>query len=411
MNIILISDSYPPEIRSASQLMSELAHELKERGNNVTVATSFPKYNLSEKENGKSEVYDEHSVEDGIEVIRIKTLPHHKVNFMVRGIAQITMPYFFISRIKKYIKGKIDVVIVYSPPLPLYKVGFYFKRKMKSKFLLNIQDIFPQNAIDLGILKNPFMIKAFEIMEKKAYCKSDMIFVHSMGNANFISTKYSCNGNGIDRKIVVLHNWIDVKGFKGLDETAGIFRKIYGLEDKFIILFAGVMGPSQGLDFVIAVAEKVKDYKDIVFLLVGDGMEKENLLKIVEDKKLKNVIFKPFVSQNEYPKLAKDADVGLVSLTSKNKTPVVPGKITGYMAASIPVLAFLNKESDGHKIISDADCGYSCLFGDIESAVNLVMKMYKDRPVLREKGLNGLNYVSANFEKRKIIDELESYFK
>ena len=224
-----------------------------------------------------------------------------------------------------------------------------------------------------------------------------MIFVHSMGNANFISTKYSCNGNGIDRKIVVLHNWIDVIGFKGLDETAGIFRKIYGLEDKFVILFAGVMGPSQGLDFVIAVAEKVKDYKDIVFLLVGDGMEKENLLKIVEDKKLKNVIFKPFVSQNEYPKLAKDADVGLVSLTSKNKTPVVPGKITGYMAASIPVLAFLNKESDGHKIISDADCGYSCLFGDIESAVNLVMKMYKDRPVLKEKVLNGLNYVSSNF--------------
>ena len=409
MNILLISDSYPPEIRSASQLMSELAHELKERGNNVAVATSFPKYNLSEKENGKSEVYGEYSVEDGIEVIRIKTLPHHKVNFIVRGIAQITMPYFFISGIKKYIKGNIDVVIVYSPPLPLYKIGLYFKRKMKSKFLLNIQDIFPQNAIDLGILKNSFMIKAFEIMEKKAYFKSDIIFVHSEGNAKFISKKY--NDNTLKKKVIVLHNWIDVNGFKGVDKAVGIFRKKYGLEDKFILLFAGVIGPSQGLDFVIDVAEKVKDYKDIVFLLVGDGMEKENLLNIVENKKLKNVIFKPFVSQNEYPQLAKDADVGLVSLTSKNKTPVVPGKITGYMAASIPVLAFLNKESDGHKIISDANCGYSCFFGDTDSAVNLVIKMYENRPALKEKGLNGFNYVSANFEKSKIIDELEKYFK
>lgn len=402
MNILLITDSYPPEIRSASHLMKELAEGLKEHGFTVYVATSYPQYNLAEEQ--KYQNYPDYNQEDGINIIRIKTLPHHKVNFIIRGIAQLTMSYIFKSKIKKYIE-KVDIVIVYSPPLPLASLGGQLKKLYNAKYILNVQDIFPQNAIDLGVLKNGFLIKFFQDMEKNAYKKADLIFVHSEGNLEFLKNKHP----DLSKKFTVLHNWVDTKEFESIDET-GKFRQLYDLKDQFVVLFAGVMGPSQGLDFVIEVAEKVKDLEDVVFLFVGDGMEKEKLENIAQNKGLKNVVFKPFVSTEEYPYLVKDCDVGLVSLTNKNKTPVVPGKILGYMAAGIPVLAFLNKESDGHFIIEQAKCGFSCEWGDIKNAENLIRTMYNQKEK-KEMGENGYQYVMENFDKDIIIEKLITYFK
>jgi glycosyltransferase involved in cell wall biosynthesis len=292
-------------------------------------------------------------------------------------------------------------VIVYSPPLPLSFVGEKVKKLFGSRYLLNVQDLFPQNAIDLGILKNPLVIKLFEKIEERAYKNADVVTFHSEGNLQFTSNKYKNFVN----KFRILHNWIDVSTFDGF-KRSGVFRKKYGLNDKFLILFAGVMGPSQGLDFVIELAEIIRDLQEVCFLLVGDGIEKTKLEKKVKELSLNNVVFKPFVSKAEYPILVKDCDIGLVSLTSKNKTPVVPSKILGYMAAGIPILAFLNKESDGHKIIRDARCGYSCIWGNLEEAENLLRKMYKEKDKLLTLGINGYRYVKTHFNKDKIIDEL-----
>jgi glycosyltransferase involved in cell wall biosynthesis len=383
--------------------MQELAEGLKRRGFDVFVATSYPGYNVSEEL--KNTTYPELKEENGIKVLRIKTLPHHNVNFILRGISQLTMPYIFSSKIKKYFKH-IDIIIVYSPPLTLATLGVNLKKYYKTKFILNVQDIFPQNAIDLGILKNPLLIKMFQYIEKKAYKGADTIFVHSENNERFLKEKHP----DIAEKITVIHNWIDTKEFEGVERT-DYFRKLYGLEDKFIILFAGVMGPSQGLDFVVHLAEKVQDIEDLVFLFVGDGMERANLEKIVEQKKLKNVIFKSFVSKEDYPRLVKDCDTGLVCLSNKNKTPVVPGKILGYMAAGIPVLAFLNRESDGHFIINQAGCGYSCEYGDSNEAEKLVRNLYYRRHEIKEIGNKGFIYVKKNFDKDICIEKLINYFK
>ncbi|MGB9935601.1 MULTISPECIES: glycosyltransferase [Thermodesulfovibrio] len=402
MRVLLITDSYPPEIRSASHLMLELAEGLRDRGFDVTVATTYPEYNLdNEQRNIK---YPEFTEENQIKVIRIKTLPHHNVNFIIRGISQISMPYIFENKIKKYLK-KAEIIIVYSPPMPLAMLGAKLKKNFNAKFLLNVQDIFPQNAIDLGVLKNPLLIKFFKDMERNAYIDADLIFVHSEGNLKFLKM----NHPDIATKFIVLHNWIDTKQFERLSRT-NKYRKLYNIEDKFIILFAGVMGLSQGLDFVIELAEKVRDLKDLVFLFVGDGMERTKLQDLARAKNLNNIIFKPFVSKEEYPYLVKDCDVGLVSLSSKNKTPVVPGKILGYMAAKLPVLAFLNRESDGHIIIKQANCGFSCIHGDIQKAEDLVREIYKNKISLSTYGKNGYNYLVNNFEREICIQKLIEKF-
>jgi colanic acid biosynthesis glycosyl transferase WcaI len=404
MKILLVCVAYPPEIRSASDLMQELAEELRDRGHTITVATCYPQYNLAENVIGKK--YDECSFEGGIRVIRIHTPPHHKVNFIIRGISQLCLPYIFRFKLRMYLKDGIDAVLVYTPALPLWEVGYSVKKAFGARFILNVQDIFPQNAIDLGAIRNSLIISFFERMEKKAYKHADIVTVHSHSNRSFLLNR----GKVSDSKLAILHNWVDVNDYEA-PQKEGFYRKKLKLEEAFIIFFGGVLGPSQGLDLIIDAAKEIQDQKKIVILLAGDGMEKERLIKLSQEYGLENVIFHPFVSKEEYGKLLKEVDVGLVCLTSKNKTPVVPGKILGYMAAGIPVLAFLNRESDGHEIIGEANCGYSEIADDAHKAAILIIKIYQERAQLRELGHNGYKYVSQNFSKKECVDNLERFLR
>lgn len=401
--ILLVTDSYPPEVRSSSGLMQDLAIGLVKRGFDVTVVTTYPKYNLSGST--RDVIYNTVTFEGGIKVVRIKMLSHHKVDFLIRGIAHLIMPFIFIFKLIFLNIRKIDVVIVYSPPLTLSLVGFFLKFWCKARFLLNVQDIFPQNAVDLGVLKNRFIIKFFELIEKYSYRFSDLIFVHSTNNMLFLKNKKALCEN----KIMILHNWIDIKPYATVSND-DFYRRKYGLEDKLIFLFAGVIGPSQGLELLIEVAGLIRKREDVCFLLVGDGMEKDGLLTETKRRSLTNIIFKDFVSKEEYPRLLAGADVGLVSLSSKNRTPVVPGKILGYMAASKPVLAFLNRESDAHEIIRDAQCGYSAFSDDLNMSVEACKKMIMEKNNHKNIGRNGSEYVKKNFEREKCLDLLIEKF-
>ena len=403
-HILLITDSYPPEIRSSSHLMQELAEEYKDKGYGITIFTSYPKYNLAE--GTPSIAFNEYSEENGIEVIRLKTPTHKKVNFNYRGIAHLLMPFIFFFKGKKYLRNKkIDAIIVYSPPITLALTGNIIKKQHNAKLILNLQDIFPQNAIDLGILSNKILIKLFEWIEKATYKVSDIITVHSEGNKKFLTEKKHIPSN----KVFVLHNWVDTQAFKEAS-SSHYFRKKYKLEDKFIILFAGVTGPAQELDLIIHAANKIKHVNDLCFLIVGDGTKKEHLVQLADSYKLNNVVFKQFVSKEDYPKLVKEVDVGLVCLSSKNKTPVVPGKMATYMSAKVPVLAFLNQESDGHKIIKESECGYSMVSDDYKKASELILKMYNNRNNLKKYGENGYKYVINNLEKKVCLGKLEELF-
>jgi len=404
MKILIVSVAYPPEIRSASHLMQELAEELRDRGHAVTVVTCYPKYNLAE--NILKKKYSECSFEAGVRVIRIHTPPHHKVNFIIRGLSQISLPYIFCSKLKKYLKDEMDAVVVYSPPLPLWKVGYSIKKTCGARFVLNIQDIFPQNAIDLGALRNPLFVRFFERMEKKAYDCADVVTVHSPNNGAFLLKKGKVHAS----KLVTLHNWVDVGTYEE-PRNNDFHRKRLNLEKAFILFFGGVLGPSQGLDLIVDAAKKIQTEKQIVILIVGDGMEKERLMKRVQQDKLKNVIFHSFISKEEYGKLLKEVDVGLVCLSAMNKTPVVPGKILGYMASGVPVLAFLNRESDGHQIIHEARCGYSEVSDNVQKAALMIKKMYDDRNALKEIGLNGYQYAVRHFSKKACVDKLESLLR
>jgi len=397
LKILLVTDSFPPEIRSASYLMQGLTQELKKRGHELTVITSWPGYNL---EDGKSLTYFEKENENGVTVLRIKTLPHHNVNYFIRGVAQLLMPFQFLWKLWKY-GIRSETCIIYSPPLPLALVGLGL-RFFGVKSVLNLQDLFPQNAIDLGVLRNPLQIAFFRSLESLSYRFTDFITVHSEGNRRMVMDQYP----SLAKKIHILHNWVDLGNIQSNNTVD--FRKKWSISHPLIAVFTGVMGPSQYLELLLYLAEKMQDNTELLFLLVGDGQEKFKLQELAREKSLSNVRFEGFVSLELYHELLSICSIGLVCLSPLNKTPVVPGKILGYMAAGLPIAAFLQNSSDGHKIIKSAQCGFSSDSADKDTCVQLMKNLVSQRDSFVKLGQSGKRYAIKNFSKEVCVSQLES---
>ena len=401
MKILLVTDSYPPEIRSASHLMLELAQELHARGHNTTVITTWPEYNLDQSVTKRA--FQELENEHGISVIRVKTLPHHNVNYLVRGLAQLLMPWQFLCKLKQY-KVNPDAVVVYSPPLPLALVGSWLRKK-GIRNILNVQDLFPQNAIDLGILRSPIQIKLFKALERYAYKTADIVTVHSEGNQRMLLAQNPT----IKNKLQILHNWVDI-GHHDVDHSKSEkvdFRKRWSIEHRHVAVFAGVMGPSQYLELILDVAERLQHQTDLLFLLVGDGKARPQLEQIAKAKGLSNVRFEGFVSRDDYPQLLAACTIGLVCLSPQNQTPVVPGKILGHMAAGLPVAAFLHANSDGHQLLEAAKCGIAANSADVEACVTAMETLISLTDEMKMLGANGRDYANMHFSKERCVSALE----
>ena len=382
--------------------MLELAEELHHRKHQVTVITTWPEYNLDQ--DSAPLHFSEKEIENGITVLRVKTLPHHNVNYLLRGVAQLLMPVQFLRKLRQY-GIRPDAVVVYSPPLPLALVGSWLQRS-NVRFLLNVQDLFPQNAIDLGVLTHPLQIRFFRALESFVYRSAKIVTVHSEGNRQTVLQEYP----DLVDKLRILHNWVDVDHHEsGVSQTD--FREKWNVQQKNIAIFAGVMGPSQYLKLLLQVAEQMQDHTELLFLLVGDGQEKEKLQKMAQEKSLSNLRFEGFVSREEYPDLLQICSIGLVCLNPLNKTPVVPGKILGYMAAGLPVAAFLQSSSDGHGIIKSAQCGFSADSVDKDACVQSMCTLLSQRDSFTKLGQNGKSYAIEHFSKEACVFQLESMLK
>jgi len=311
------------------------------------------------------------------------------------------MPAQFLWKLRQY-RILPDVVVVYSPPLPLALVGSWFSYK-KIRFVLNVQDLFPQNAIDLGVLTHSIQIRFFRVLENFAYHTADVVTVHSDGNQKLVLQQYP----KLKNKLRTLHNWVDVEPHQaGIVNTD--FRSKWNIQEKYIAVFAGVMGPSQYLNLVLHVAEQMQDQSELLFLLVGDGKEKEKLQNLAREKSLNNVRFEDFVSREAYHDLLRICSIGLVCLSPQNQTPVVPAKILGYMAAGLPIAAFLQSSSDGQVIVKSAQCGFSVDSADKDACVQSMKNLLSKSDSFAKLGENGKNYAKENFSKEVCVSQLES---
>lgn len=414
MQILLLTAYFPPDIGSAAHLFYELGVELVKRGHRVSVVTGMPGYHAQgplDKYRGKMWVRENVK---GIDVIRITTprLPRHLM--VGRALWQFGSAVSFLGA--GLCLPRHDITVVYSPPLPLGLTAWALKRLWGTPFVLNVQDLFPQSIIDLGLLKSRLLIRLFESMERFVYRQADAITVHSPGNQEHVVKKVQEGkaGKGNERaKVRVIPNWIDTQ-FIQPGERINDFRKEHGLGNAFLVSFAGILGYSQDLDVVLEAARILEENglkSDILWLIVGDGVEKPRLEAKAREMGLSSVRFLPMQPRERYPAVLQASDVCLATLHAEVRTPVVPSKILSIMAAGRPVVAAMNLDGDAPQLIAEARCGLCVPPEDPQALAEAVLCLYRD-PSLREQlGSSGRHYVEKHFSLEICVRKYEELFQ
>ncbi|MBD3181065.1 glycosyltransferase [Candidatus Poribacteria bacterium] len=401
MKILILVNGFPPEIRSVAHLFYELAESLVNLGHQVTVVTGFPSYAIREVDKKYRHKLFLREKMNNVNVIRLATIPLPRTIPMVR-----TFSHFF-EAISFFIGGllsrKQDVVLIYSPPLTLGISGYFLKRLKKIPFFFNMQDVYPQCLIDIGILKNPVIIAISRLLEKWVYKRVDYFTVYSDGNKQHL-----LKNNVPDENIIIIPNWVDTDTIKP-SERLNNFRRNNDLGTSFIVSFAGVMGYAQGLDAVIHSAKIIEEYKNILFLLVGDGVEKPKLENMVQEMDLQNVKFLPMQPKHIYPQVLAASDVCLVTLKGELKT-AIPGKLQSIMASGRPVLASVDLSGEVPKVIKAAKCGYCVESDNPEELAKAIINLY-EKTNLREKfGKNARSFAEKHFSRNVCISKYDQAF-
>jgi glycosyltransferase involved in cell wall biosynthesis len=405
MRILLLTNYFPPEIGAAPHLFFDFGGYLVKKGYEVQVLTGLPSYNLREppKKYKKKLLMEEEMA--GMKIIRIggTHLPFSRKIAILRGAEHFWLSFMFF--LGAFFIKKSDLILFYSPPLTLGVTAWLLGKIKGVPFIINVQDLFPQNAIDLGILKNKVLINLFLKIEKFVYEKAAFITVHSPKNKEYIEKRGIKN-----EKIKVIPNWVDTEKIT-IGERINDFRKECKLGNKFVVSFAGALGYSQDLDVVLETANLLKENKNILFLIVGEGPEKKRLREKSKKMKLENVKFLPMQPREKYPSILHASDICLVTLRKEVKTPVVPSKILSIMAAGRPIIACLNLGGDAPKVINQARCGYVLPPGDFRGLSNAISKLYRSLESRRELGYNGRRYCEENFSLDTCVKKYIDLFK
>ncbi|MDI6855072.1 MAG: glycosyltransferase family 4 protein [Deltaproteobacteria bacterium] len=403
MKILLISPFFPPEVGSASHLYFELGQELYRRGHEVRVLTGLPRYHVAgSREKYRSRLLVKENYQ-GLQVMRAFNLDIPWNLPLLRGLDQ------WVSALSAGLAGlglaDFDAALVYSPPLPLALAALSLCRLRRRPLIVNIQDLFPQSAIDLGVLADPHLIAVFKRLESFLYRQADLVMVHSEGNRRYVLA-----AGGRPGKVFVVPNWIDTRSLKPSRRDNG-FRTSLNLHNQFIVSFAGIMGYSQDLETVLAGAGLLREQPEIAFLLVGDGVEKEKLVRQARQENLHNVHFLPMQPKEKYPEVLAASDVCLATLRKEVKTPVVPSKILSIMAAGRPVLASLPLEGDAPRLVDQARCGLCVPPGEPEELARAILALYRQPDLTDEMGRNGRRYAVHHLSLAKCAEQLENLFR
>lgn len=403
MNVLLLTTTFPPEIRSAALLMQELAESLAQRGHRVTVITGKVEEGAKGSKSGVlSTVVEERA---GVRVVRVPNFAIHKTHApaVVRGLGQLlnALAYFWAALSVQ----DVDVSLAYSPPLALGIVGALLHRLKGVPHVLNVQDLVPQYAIDLGILKNKALIQILKWIEKAVYARVQLISVHSRGNAEYMARE------GVPpHKIAVVPNWVDTRLIHPSPRDTA-YRQKAGLEGKFIALFAGMLGFAQDVDTIVEAGAYLKEHPEIVLLIVGDGVEKQRLEEKAKSLGLDNVRFMPFVNSREYPEVVASADLCLATLQKSLLCPVVPSKLLGYMAAGRAIVASFPENGDAPRVVREAGAGVCVPPGEPKELAKAILEAYQNPDKCRAWGEQGRAFVEATHDRNRVMDLYVTLFR
>lgn len=359
LKVVLISNEFPPIMSSGAAQMRDLAEEFSRAGYDVTVLTSV--YGET-----PSSYVDEVL---GIKIIRFSALPTKGVGYFRRTINEILAPRLMLRNIKRSSLNNVKWhgVIWYSPTIFLGPVAKHLKSNSGCQSYLIVRDLFPDWAVDMGLMGRGLPYKILKFFERQQYSAANIIGVQAEGNLPYFSNWASFKG----KKIEVLNNWLSNKSKA---ETSIIIERTE-LKGRRIFVYAGNMGIAQGLAILFSAIIALNYRKDIGFLFVGRGSEMDRFKKLTASLSLSNVVFFDHIGSNEIPALYQQCHIGMLSLDLRHKTHNIPGKFLSYMISGLPVIAVVNPGNDLFGMITKADVGRVVTDEDTESLVKKIIEL------------------------------------
>lgn len=312
-----------------------------------------------EKRTNLQTTYEE---KNGIHMLHVRTgNVTGMVNLIEKGFAQLTLEPIFIKALKKYYSNiKFDLVMYSTPPITFCNAIEYVKHRDNAKTYLLLKDIFPQNAVDIGLMKKSglkgVLYKFFRRKEKKLYCLSDYIGCMSPANMEYvIQHNPEVNPNIVE----ICPNCIEVLDMSVDERTREEIRKKYNIPlDKKVFVYGGNLGKPQGIDFMIKCFRAQEKNDKVFFLIVGDGTEFGKIEAYVNTDKPSNVKLMKRLPKEDYDKMVGACDIGMIFLDYRFTIPNFPSRLLSYMQAKIPVLAVTDPNTDIGKVIVEGGFGW-----------------------------------------------------
>jgi len=345
MRIVLIADTFPPLCTSGAIQLRDLTREFVRQGHSLCVMLPA----ADQSESWKLEEFD------GAQVVRLRAPRTKDIGYMRRTLAELAMPFAMLRNLRKSPLAieRWDSVVWYAPSIfhgPLVRA---LKKSRACKSYLIIRDIFPEWAVDMGLMgRGGLPYRFFDAVARYQYSVADVIGVQTAGNRRYFDRWLKQPG----RQLEVLQNWLDkpakVRCSIRVDQTALAGRRVF--------VYAGNMGVAQGMDILLDLAEILHGRTDVGFLFVGRGSDAVRLKVAAQTRKLDNVLFFDEINSDEIPDLYAQCDAGIVALDPRHKSHNIPGKFLTYMQSGLPVLANINLGNDLAQMIRDERVGQVC---------------------------------------------------
>ncbi|MDL1892311.1 glycosyltransferase family 4 protein [Sphingobacteriales bacterium CHB3] len=397
--ILFHSLVFSPDSVSTSYLMTDLAKQLKSIGHDVTVLTTSPHYNIDreavKRQNMKSRWFGllGRSDLDGIDVW------HVRIPMKGQRVYSRVFDYLYFHKMSLFIGffflKKHDLVLTPSPPLTMGLVGWLLGWKMNAPYVYNIQEIYPDFAINQGLIRNPLLIKFLRWIESVVYAKSAKIVSISQWFNDIVVRR-----NVPKEKLEVIPNFVDTELYHPLPRD-NWFAREHNLLDKFVVLYGGNIGLSQDWEALLHTAAELS-VLPIEFVLVGDGAVSKWLRAEVETRQLRNIRFLGYQPRQMMAMANASSDVCMIPMKSNTTIDTFPSKIYTILACGKAVIVQADPNSELEWLMKKVDCGYVAVPDDARSFTDAVRAAYENRGSLQEKGRRGLELVRAQYSKEVV---------
>lgn len=319
--------------------------------------------------------------EEKATILKLRIGNTQKTNIIEKGISTINIEPEFIRGIKRYFSNvKFDLILYTTPPITLCKAIEFVKKRDNAQTYLMLKDIFPQNAVDIGMLSKTgwkgILYRYFRSKEKKLYELSDYIGCMSQANVDYV---LKFNPGIKTEKVGICPNSVEVIDRSAEEKERTDIRNKYDIPlDRKVFVYGGNLGKPQGIDFLIKCLRSQRDNGKVFFLIVGDGTEYEKIHNYIEEDQPENVRLMRRLPKEDYDTMVAACDVGMIFLDHRFTIPNFPSRLLSYMQAKIPILACTDVNTDIGRVIVNGGFGWWCESEDVDEFQQIIEKIIKD---------------------------------